>query len=69
MCSACSLHFDGETRGRRSLEQVTYQHGATSVANRAHCRRNPRGKKERGSRGGNCLKGCMLAVPRCSGGF
>src|SRR5262245_11467741 len=40
-----------------------------SVANRAHCRRNLRGKKEKGSRGGNCLKGSMLAVPRCSGGF
>jgi hypothetical protein len=32
MCSACSLHFDDETRGRRSLEQAIYQHGATSVA-------------------------------------
>src|SRR6516164_6869069 len=40
-----------------------------SVANKAHCRRNLRGKKEKGSRGGNCLKGWMLAVPRCSGGF
>jgi|SRR6516162_5215698 len=40
-----------------------------SVANRAHCRRNLRGKKEKGSRGGNCLKGWMLAVPTCSGGF
>jgi hypothetical protein len=26
-------------------------------------------RKKRGSRGGNCLKGWMLAVPRCSGGF
>jgi hypothetical protein len=43
--------------------------GATSVAIRAHCRRNLRGKKERGSRGRNCPKGWMLAVPRCSGGF
>src|SRR5215471_10537448 len=40
-----------------------------SVANRAHCRRNLRGKKEKGGRGGNRLKGWMLAVPRCSGGF
>src|SRR5262249_43701621 len=29
----------------------------------------PRGRKRKGSRGGNCLKGWMLAVPRCSGGF
>src|SRR5262249_35227708 len=40
-----------------------------SVANRAHCRRNLRRKKEKGGRGGNRLKGWMLAVPRCSGGF
>src|SRR5262245_19437445 len=26
-------------------------------------------RKKRGSRGGNCLKGWMLAVPRCSGAF
>src|SRR5258707_13790080 len=40
-----------------------------SVANRAHCRRNLRGKKEKGSRRGNCLKGWMLVAPRCSGGL
>jgi len=27
------------------------------------------GKNERGSRGGNHLKGWMLVVPKCSGGF
>ncbi len=26
-------------------------------------------EERKGSRGGNCLKGWMLAVPRCSGGF
>jgi hypothetical protein len=40
-----------------------------SVASRAHCRRNLRAKKEKGSRRGNCLKGWMLVAPRCSGGF
>src|SRR6266404_7091592 len=40
-----------------------------SVADRAHCRRNLRGKERKGGRGGNCLKAWMLAVPRCSGGF
>ena len=34
-----------EMRGRRSLEQAAYQDRATSVANRAHCRRNPRGEE------------------------
>src|SRR5262249_40314850 len=40
----------------------------TSVADGAHCRRNRRGKKEKGGPSGNRLKGWMLAVPRCSGG-
>jgi hypothetical protein len=39
------------------------------VANGAHCPRNLKGKKEKGGRGGNRLKGWMLAVPRCSGGI
>src|SRR5262245_10823646 len=26
-------------------------------------------EERKGNRGGNCLKGCMLAVPRCSGGL
>jgi hypothetical protein len=37
------------------------------VANGAHCRRNPRGKKEGAGRGGNHLKGGMLAVPSVRG--
>src|SRR5262249_1434891 len=41
----------------------------SSVANGAHCRRNLRGKKEKGGPSGNRLKGRMLAVPRCSGGL
>src|SRR5262249_8796421 len=40
-----------------------------SVANRAHCRRNLRRKREKGGRGGKRLKGWVLGVPRCLGGF
>lgn len=37
------------------------------MASRAHSLKNPRGKKEKGSRGGNCLKGRTLAVPSVRG--
>src|SRR5258707_993904 len=42
---------------------------AATVANRAHCRRIQEGKNERGSRGGNHLKGWMLVVPNVRGGL
>jgi hypothetical protein len=54
-----------EVAARESRPRISM----ASVANRAHCRRNPRGSEERGRRGGNRLKGWMLAVPRCSGNF
>src|SRR6516162_4052563 len=40
---------------------------ATTVANRAHCQGIREGKNERGSRGGNHLKGWMLVVPNVRG--
>jgi hypothetical protein len=40
---------------------------ATTVANRAHCQGIQEGKNERGSRGGNHLKGWMLVVPNVRG--
>ena len=40
---------------------------ATTVANRAHCRRNPRGDERKGNRGGNYPKNWMLAVANVRG--
>src|SRR6516164_2090283 len=44
-----------------------HQHG--ECGNRSAPLKKSRREERKGSRGGNCLKGWMLAVPRCSGGF
>src|SRR5215831_8627782 len=44
-----------------------HQHG--ECGNRSTLLKKSKREERKGNRGGNCLKGCMLAVPRCSGGF
>jgi len=44
-----------------------HQHG--ECGNRSTLLKKSKREERKGNRGGNCLKGCMLAVPRCSGGL
>ena len=48
-------------------DKSPHQHGECS--NRSTLPKKSKEEERKGSRGGNCLKGWTLAVPRCSGGF
>src|SRR5262249_41487656 len=44
-----------------------HQHG--ECGNRSTLLKKSKREERKGNRGGNCMKGCMLAVTRCSGGL
>src|SRR5262245_62833388 len=46
-------------------DKSPHQHG--ECGNRSTLLKKSKREERKGSRGGNCLKGWMLAVPRCSG--
>src|SRR5262249_51897483 len=48
-------------------DKSPHQHG--ECGNRSTLLKKSKREQRKGNRGGNCLKGWMLAVPRCSGGF
>ena len=48
-------------------DKSPHQHGECS--NRSTLPKKSKEEERKGSRGGNCLKGWTLAVPRCSGGL
>jgi hypothetical protein len=60
------LRPSGRNQGTSiSLRVLPHQHG--ECGNRSTLLKKSKTEERKGSRGGNCLKGWMLAVPRCSG--
>src|SRR5437016_7760948 len=50
-------------------DKSPHQHQHGEYGKRSTLLKKSKREERKGSRGGNCLKGWMLAVPRCSGGF